>query len=1291
MTPEPLGTQQQIQTFGDISMGEGNTLVITQRIEISVASVQDRPLIKTSPYRGLKKFGLEDTDYFFGRDQLITSVVKAIENRNFTLLLGASGSGKSSLIRAGLIPQTPKILEAEFCNFTLTPDKDPFKSLESSLLSYGYKQEQAKIALRGESNTLAEVIKLLKDTDSKWLIFIDQFEELFTICPNLNKSKNFIEGIVKIASSQDNSVKIVIAMRGDFLDKFSPYPRFAEIAQKNIQLITDMHPDELRLVIEQPAARNGVVFEQGLVEEIIKDVERQPAYLPLLQYTLDLLWKSSNIANRTLNVKTYREIGGVRGALQNHVDKIYNNLTELEKAETKKIFLRLVDILGSLEKATLVGKAVSRRAYLSDFPNEILLRNTLQKLVDNNLIVSNLEQSTTLKEKATVEIAHEILISSWQTLKNWIEESKEVIIIRNRLADDAQRWNKLLISKTKAEDELWSGSKLDRVLELKEEKLFELVIGSFNEEQDKFIIESVALRDRLRKQEEDRIRKEKVRQRRLILLLSLLSVSILSVFGLGNFANYQEKISKSLQLANGSETNLNIDTTRSLWLAIAAKLTQDTPPAELALWNALQANHERYHLIGHSKEVIYAEFAPGNPQRILTVSRDSTAQIWDLKNLAHSMLLKGHENVITHGSFDPRNSNRILTVSYDGTARIWNLENPNNPIILKGHEAAINYGSFDPKNSNRVLTVSSDGTARVWDVNNPKNPLILKGHGRDVWVGSFDPQNSNRVLTVSSDGTARIWDLSQPDKPLILKGHKSHVIYGSFDPKNSNRILTVSSDKTARVWNLNTPTKPIILQGHLETVNYGVFSPHNSQQVLTVSNDGTARIWDLNHPDQPQILKGHEGKILYGTFNPENGNQILTVGEDKTARVWDVSTSTTLFILRGHSQRISFGVFNPKEPSQILTVSDDSTARIWDISNITLKPINGSKNAGNSSVVTSIFSPINLNRILTIDTNGTVKDWDLKNLKNVQTLIKLGAIKNAWFAPNNPNRIAVISSSGKFYVWDIQKPNQPLELPQGEGEILELRFDPKDSNRILRINRNHTATVLNISDMISKELPSLSLIGEGEFDPNDSSRVITGSTDGTVRIWNINQSTNKPVSEFSASQQQIWRVAFDTKNSNRLLTMGSDGVARVWDLPSLSIKTELAGHQQAVVDGSFDPNNSNRILTVSSDGTARVWDLRIPNNPLIIKGESRQIISGSFDPHNSAQVITLGDDGRVAVSTIDSKDLLRLAWINISRCFTEQERSNYNLIWLQPKNLLTLLNFSDSSYQQKNRPYCNQN
>jgi len=524
MTQGNLSSQQQVQTFGDIKIsGEGNIFTVNQVIQIAASEVKTRPLIVSSPYKGLIRFEPMDKDLFFGRDQLVASLIKAASQSNLIFVLGASGSGKSSIIRAGLIPQLAELLGSKFRDFILTPDSDPFDSLRTSLIAKGYKQSEALIASQAGHRTFTEVARALKKPDAQWLFFIDQFEELFTLCQDLKKREDFIESIVQVANAQDASVKIVMAMRADFLDKFSTYPNFGTVIRNNLHLITDMHPDELRLAIEQPAMRNGVVFEQGLVEEIIRDVQGQAGSLPLLQYTLDLLWQSDDITDRTLNTKTYRELGGVRGALQKRVDDLYSHLRQDEKNEVKQIFLRLVDINGSLEEADLVGRAVSRRASLSDFSNDLEQR-TLQKLVDNNLLVTNIPKgeylTSTATGQVTVEIAHEALINSWLTLKSWIDDSKESIIIKNRLTDDTKRWKKLIEEeKVKAREELWGGTKLERILELLKERIFEQSLGQLSSDEKQFVGTSVKWRDYKLKEESERKRKEREAEERELQLI----------------------------------------------------------------------------------------------------------------------------------------------------------------------------------------------------------------------------------------------------------------------------------------------------------------------------------------------------------------------------------------------------------------------------------------------------------------------------------------------------------------------------------------------------------------------------------------------------------------------------------------------------------------------------------------------------------------------------------------------------------------------------------------------------
>jgi energy-coupling factor transporter ATP-binding protein EcfA2 len=303
-----VGGDVSVRALGDIVGGDKIT-TITTTIQISVEAVTRRPLNTASPYRGLDRFEDRDAALFFGRDQLIKALLTNLSATNVLLVLGASGSGKSSVVRAGVLPRLSQLVGARLRYFTLVPDVNPFDSLRSALQVGGFSQAQMRELLGAQPDAPIGLIRGLQREGDQWLIFVDQFEEIFTVSDERLRT-NFISALVKIAQDSTSSIKLVLAMRADFSDRLSPFPQFAKLIEKNIAFVTDMQVDELRLAIEQPAAQHGVVFEQGLVEEIIKDVQGQAGSLPLLQYTLSLCWqeeeRSDGLADRHLNTQTYR-------------------------------------------------------------------------------------------------------------------------------------------------------------------------------------------------------------------------------------------------------------------------------------------------------------------------------------------------------------------------------------------------------------------------------------------------------------------------------------------------------------------------------------------------------------------------------------------------------------------------------------------------------------------------------------------------------------------------------------------------------------------------------------------------------------------------------------------------------------------------------------------------------------------------------------------------------------------------------------------------------------------------
>jgi WD40 repeat protein len=557
----------------------------------------------------------------------------------------------------------------DFHALIFKPGKNPFRFFSNALVNQGY-AETSEIDSEISDSTLTKSITAIKNSNEYWLIYIDQFEQLFTITESDEKRVSFIKNLVHLykyleRQSQEKlqvkPIKIVLTMRADFIEKFELFPELGRITQSNIRLITRMHKDELYHAIEQPAAKNGVIFEEGLVEIIQKDVRGEAAYLPLLQYTLDLLWRSDNIdsknTDRTLHIQTYLDLGGVRGALQKRVDYLFDSFTPDEQLAVKTIFINLVNVVETREGDNL-EKVVSERTERSRFTDPLII-TILDKLIDENLLVSDI-----ISNEPTVEIAHESLLTSWDKLGEWVNAKRRVIATKKQIEQGARQWKKLKEEKTELEsnDEYClRGSQLEFVLEQIDQKTFD-ILGGLGSNEIIFVEASVKWRDRKLREKQ-----KQVRQLLTAFIFAVLAAGF-AVFTAG-IAVWQwresvdrEATSKSLQLAAVATNSLHTDTTRSLLIAIQANVIRETPQSRTALWNAFKANHERYYL-QYTDPLVYGEFDPHNSKRILTGSDQGEAVLWDLDQLDKPKIFKAHTGSIKRASFDPYNANRFLTVS----------------------------------------------------------------------------------------------------------------------------------------------------------------------------------------------------------------------------------------------------------------------------------------------------------------------------------------------------------------------------------------------------------------------------------------------------------------------------------------------------------------------------------------------------------------------------------------------------------------------------------------------------
>lgn len=889
-----VGDELQNSRQEPLRMGWGRSITLVRYEHQQAVSTLKPTFNPANPYMGLKAFEQDQADYFFGREQSFRALLDRLAENRFLAVIGPSGCGKSSLVKAGLLPE-------------LKDDRIP-----------GSSEWQVEIITPGQYplQVLTNALERHHVDNKPFVLFVDQFEELFTLCPNEDEQRKFIKWLNEETNDSAKQTRIIVAMRGDFLDRCAKFQEAADLINSTapttymvIPLTEAKLVGELEQSITCPAALHGVSFEPDLVSRIVDDVVNQPGAMPLLQYALLQLWDNSispDRGSRLLTLQSYEAIKGVKGALQRWADQFYTNLSPTDQTFVRELISELVQI-GDGNEVTRRRASWERLRSIATSPEQ--LDHIIGRLVYQRLLVA---------DDKTVEVAHEALLSESKLIQGWIEENRDNIRLQQRLEIYCHEWqehdrseNYLLDSGRLAAIDEWMKKKQPRLMPVDQK-----FIGQSRERRDRQFQAQLEQERRLREEAEGRelaeiekkieaearaeaeadktkeaiarVKAEKQKNRTFIVSGCLLA----SLAFLAGIAALQAQIEK--RKAQAEEVKALIARSK------AVARTNDQLGALRATVEALK------QLQGRQSEI------PNELQKIIIETQEFNR-------------LEGHSREVNDVSFSP-DGTTIASGGFDGTIKIWNQEGK---LLSSSNNPGRNIqGVAFSADGRTIASVGLGETIRLWDIKGRLikeiNPQPLREDTAILSV-KFSPDN-RMIVTGSYNKWIKLWHIA--DGKLFRSFQQPELVYGvSFSP-DGQIIASANKDRTVRLLRASDG-KLVKVFYHRDRVQDVNFSP-NGQLLASASWDGSVKLWKISDGEEFRVFQ-HKSKVYSVNFSSDG--QMLVSGDEQGINVWRVIDGKLIKRIGGHSNSVNSVGFNQKN-NLIISASDDKTVRIWSLESI---------------------------------------------------------------------------------------------------------------------------------------------------------------------------------------------------------------------------------------------------------------------------------------------------------------------------------------------------------------------
>ncbi|HWO25005.1 MAG TPA: CHAT domain-containing protein, partial [Kofleriaceae bacterium] len=853
------------------------------------------------PYPGMRPYTADDAEYFHGRGVEIDELIGRLRTGEREIyVIGPSGSGKSSLVAAGVLPRLARGVAGlgPFVVRSMRPGEHPAARLDELL-------ELSDLKLTAPADAIAALLAG-RALSSSVLILIDQLEELFAQA-DAGERERFLSALAALRAAP--RCVVVFTLRADFFGAFMESPLWTDRHGRISRIeVAPLRGEALNEAIVLPARDLGVSVEPELIERLLADAGSEPGILPLLQETLVQLWERRQ--GQTLTLADYQALGdrdrsGLAVALSRRADALLRDLTRAQEAIARRILLRLINF-GEGRSDTRRQQPRSKLRATDD--DAVDFDIVLRRLITDRLLTADEDEHG---GEARVDLAHEVMIAAWPTLAGWIHIHRAEEQRRRQLEAAALQWVEhgrgargLLdpIELAEAEAEAWQ--RTDTARELGQSADVATLVSA------------------------SRAAYDKQRRRRHGLVWG--AFSALAVFAViatlavtaryeANRAEAGEREIQRLMAQSYKETGRQqllegYPQEAMPYLMAARQKGEKGESIRMLIWMAARSL-PLIPPLAHQGGVLSAAFSPDGT-RVVTASDDHTARVWDAatgKLLAPALT---HQGPVRSAAFSP-DGTRVVTASDDRTARVWDAVTGMPLAPALAHQESVVSATFSP-DSTRVVVASYDNTARVWDAATGKPLTPPLQHQGLVRSAAFSPDGT-RVVTASEDYTAQVWDAAT-GKPLTPPlEHQEWVLRGAFSP-DGTRVVTASKDNTAQIWDAATgkPLAPALQ--HQGRVSSAAFSPDGTC-VVTASKDNTAQVWDAatGKPLAPALQ--HQGQVSSATFSPD-GTRVVTASDDHTARIWDAATGKPLAPALPHQGPVWSAAFSP-DGTRVVTASDD--------------------------------------------------------------------------------------------------------------------------------------------------------------------------------------------------------------------------------------------------------------------------------------------------------------------------------------------------------------------------------